>query len=77
MGQEGMVEFYLCPRCLIPGDLPGSCPACGTERLHCCPGALDDPCRRPLMDRGVVRTRAPLWWLQHSVTPLTKHLKQD
>ena len=77
MGQDDMVEFYLCPRCLTPGDSPGSCIACGTERLRCCPGTLSDPCRRPLMDRGVVRTRAPLWWLQHSVTPLTKYLKQD
>jgi hypothetical protein len=77
MGNDDVVEFYLCPRCLTPGDSSGFCSVCGTERLHCCPGESDDPCRRPLIDSGMVRTRAPLWWLQHSVTRITKHKKQD
>ncbi|HEY48111.1 MAG TPA: hypothetical protein G4O14_15190 [Anaerolineae bacterium] len=77
MGNGDVVEFYLCPGCLTPGDSPGSCPECGTERLYCCPGKPDNPCRRPLIDSGMVRTRAPLWWLQHSVTQITKLIEQD
>ena len=77
MGDDEVVEFYLCPSCLTPGDSRGSCPECGTERLRCCPGERDDPCRRPLIDSGMVRTRAPLWWLQHSVTRLTRYKKLD
>jgi hypothetical protein len=77
MGNDDVVEFYLCPRCLTPGDSPGSCSVCGTERLRCCPGENNDPCRRPLIESGMVRTRAPLWWLQHSVTRITRHKKQD
>jgi hypothetical protein len=78
MGQFELIEMHLCPRCLAPGDESGPCPVCGTERIHCRPGDLDDPCRRPLMDKdGRVRTRAPLWWLRHTVTRLTELQQED
>ncbi|OGO13127.1 MAG: hypothetical protein A2Y93_03410 [Chloroflexi bacterium RBG_13_68_17] len=77
MGESG-VQLYLCPRCLLPGEEPGLCPQCGTERLTCRPGDPDDPCRRPLMDAaGRVRTRAPLWWLRYTVGRLTEYLERD
>jgi len=61
-------ELHLCPRCLLSGEAPGPCPRCGGQRLTCRPGDPDDPCRRPLIDaEGQVRTRAPLWWLRHTV----------
>lgn len=69
---------YLCPNCLLPAGEPGECPECGHTRLGCRPGDPDDPCRRPLIDaQGNVRSRAPLWWLQHTVTDLTKQLRQQ
>ena len=67
--------LYLCERCLLAGDAPGPCPRCGRERLTCRPGTPDDPGRRPLMSAaGDVHTRAPLWWLKHSVAPLIDRL---
>lgn len=69
------VALYLCGRCLLAGDEPGPCPRCGRQRLTCRPGDADDPCRRPLIDAaGVVRTRAPLWWLTQTVGPLMRHI---
>jgi hypothetical protein len=77
MVQFEPIEIHLCPRCLMPGDESGPCPVCGTERIYCRPGDPDDPCRRPLIDKeGRVRTRAPLWWLRHTVTRLLD-LQQD
>ena len=74
MGAEVAVEVYLCPRCFAAEATPGICPRCGIERVGCRPGALDDPCRKPLMDKsGQVRTRAPLWWLKHTVSHLAEH----
>jgi hypothetical protein len=71
MDDTGLVQLYLCPRCLLSGDSSGPCPRCGGERLTCRPGDPDDPCRRPLIDaEGQVRTRAPLWWLRYTVGPL-------
>jgi hypothetical protein len=77
MEQDEIVEFYLCPGCLTPGDTPGSCHVCGAQRLQCCPGEPNDPCRRPLIDGGMVRTHAPMWWLQHSVTRIAKQKKEE
>ena len=69
------VQVYLCARCLLAGDSPGPCGRCGRPRLTCRPGDPDDPCRRPLMDAdGLVRTRAPMWWLMQSVAPLIRRL---
>jgi hypothetical protein len=74
--EEDVLQVYLCPRCLTASDTPGPCAVCGTECVHCRPGDPDDPCRRPLMDsRGRVQTRAPLWWLRHTVSPLTHHVE--
>ncbi|NIS79937.1 MAG: hypothetical protein GTO14_06970 [Anaerolineales bacterium] len=78
MGQGEVVRLYMCPRDLIAEDSPGACHVCGTQRIECCLGEADDPCRRPLMDaKGRVQTRAPRWWLQHTVTPLTDFLAED
>jgi len=69
-----METLYLCPRCLTPADQPGECKVCGATRLSCRLGEEDDVCRRPLIDaEGRVRTRAPLWWLVHTVGPLVEH----
>jgi len=74
---EREVRFSLCPRCLLPGEEPGACPQCGTQRLTCRPGDPDDPCRRPLIDAaGRVQTRAPLWWLRFTVGRLTEYLER-
>lgn len=73
-----VIEVYLCPRCLWVDESPGPCPDCGHERAVCRPGDPDDPCRRPLMDEsGRVKTRAPLWWLRHSVGRITELLERD
>jgi hypothetical protein len=73
MGEAVDVQLYLCPRCLLPGETVGPCPRCGGQRLTCRPGDPDDPCRKPLIDaEGMVRTRAPLWWLRQTVGPLTR-----
>jgi hypothetical protein len=70
-------SVYLCPRCLSASAHAGACDMCGRERLGCRPGAPDDPCRKPVIDsRGHVRTRAPLWWLRMSVTPLADDLER-
>jgi hypothetical protein len=77
MDQRELTQVFLCPRCLLAGDTPGPCQRCGGERLSCRPGGADDPCRRPLIDaQGRVRTRAPLWWLRQSVSPLTEYLEE-
>jgi len=71
MGIERIPLVYLCPRCLLSEAQPGSCARCGGERVRCCPGEPDDPGRRPLLDReGKVQTRAPVWWLRHTVARL-------
>jgi len=78
-----MVDFtlewvFLCPRCLTAADMPGDCSVCGTHRVGCRPGDLDDPCRRPLIDsQGRIRTRAPRWWLNHTVALLAEILETD
>lgn len=72
---DEVASVYLCPRCLLAGDAPGPCPRCGQERLTCRPGDPDNPCRRPLITAaGDVRTRAPLWWLSHTVEPLIRRM---
>lgn len=72
MGQ-GEVVLYMCPRDLSASDTPGSCSICGAQRMQCCPGEADDPCRRPIIDaQGRLQTRAPLWWLRNTVTRLTE-----
>lgn len=68
--------IHICTRCLTPAGEGGTCSACGGQRISCRPGDPDDPCRRPLMDdRGRVLTRAPLWWLQHTVPQLIELMK--
>ena len=75
MSEGEPLQIFLCPQCLVASDAPGACTRCGRERLTCRPGDPDDPCRRPLIDAaGRVRSRAPLWWLRHTVTRLTDHL---
>ncbi len=74
MDDTSMESVYLCPQCLTAADQPGRCEVCGGTRLGCRLGEPDDACRRPLIDaEGRVRTRAPLWWLVHSVGPLVEH----
>ncbi len=76
MDETMLSTLYLCPRCLLPDDMPGPCPRCGQDRPVCCLGDPDDPCRRPLMDAaGQIRTRAPLWWLRLRVGPLLESLE--
>jgi hypothetical protein len=79
MGPTLDAQIYLCPNCFLAGKEAGDCPQCGHKRVGCRPGDPDDPCRRPLMDSdGNLRSRAPLWWLQYTVTNLTDYLrKQD
>lgn len=77
MDESGLQRVYLCAHCLLAGDEPGPCPRCGRERLTCRPGDPDDPCRKPLIDAtGRVRSRAPLWWLRHTVGRLTTFLER-
>lgn len=69
MGQTE--QIFLCPRCLQAYDSAGRCSKDGSELLTCGLGDEKDPCRRPLMDsEGRVLTRAPIWWLRHSVADL-------
>ena len=64
MADKVAVTFYMCPKCMEPALSPTPCPKCGGERVTCCPGELNDPCRKPLMaPTGEIRSRAPLWWL--------------
>jgi len=77
MGTKTEAEVYLCPNCLLPAAEPGPCSRCGRERVGCKPGDPDDPCRRPLMSEdGRVLTRAPLWWLEHTVGDLADYLRK-
>ncbi len=70
--------FYLCPRCLESALQAGTCPRCGVQRVRCRPGEPDDPCRRPLMDaQGKILTRAPLWWLRHTVSALARRWEEQ
>lgn len=65
MAEKLIALFYMCPRCLEPATDPTPCPSCGGERIECCPGAMEDPCRKPLFaPTGEIRSRAPLWWLK-------------
>lgn len=65
MTYEVVGKFYMCPRCMEPALEASRCPKCGGERVTCCPGDPDDPCRQPYMaPTGAIRSRAPVWWLQ-------------
>jgi hypothetical protein len=78
MGEDVIVEFYLCPRCLLPDESAGNCHECGRERVQCCPGSPDDPCRQPLMNAmGKIETRAPRWWLQQSVIQVIRYREDE
>ena len=71
MAYEIVRVLYLCPRCLEPASKPTPCPRCGGERVDCCPGEADDPCRKPLLSpTGEVLSHAPLWWLQRTAPRL-------
>jgi hypothetical protein len=71
MSAEEAEQIYLCPRCLQAYNSAGRCLKDGSELFTCRLGDPDDPCRRPLIDaKGRVVTRAPIWWLQHSVADL-------
>jgi len=76
MDDQRIGQVYLCPRCLQGQEQAGDCPRCGEPLLTCRPGDADDPCRKPIMDRhGRVRSRAPLWWLRHSVEELARRFE--
>jgi hypothetical protein len=76
MGHQVLERVYLCPRCLQAQESPGKCPNDGEELLTCRPGSEDDPCRKPVIDRrGQIRTRAPLWWLRHSIGELAQRIE--
>lgn len=71
-------QVYLCPRCLEVYDSPGVCKRDGTALFTCRPGDPNDPCRRPLMDAdGRLITRAPVWWLRHSVGDLIRKIDES
>lgn len=75
--EDASIEIYLCPRCLIAGGTPGVCKHCGQELITCQPGSCEDPQRRPLIDRqGNVRSRAPIWWLKHTLGSLILHYEE-
>ncbi len=68
MAYEVVEVFYMCPKHLEPAYEQSPCPKCGRQRVTCCPGEADDPCRKPLISaQGEIRSRAPLWWLQRKV----------
>jgi|Deesub1362A_J573_1020465.scaffolds.fasta_scaffold03859_2 hypothetical protein len=70
-------RIYVCPRCFEVEAQAGKCPRDGAELVRCEPGSTDDPCRKPLMDRqGRVLTRAPRWWLQHTMRQLMLTLER-
>ncbi len=78
MGPLEGSTLYVCPRCLESRTVAGACPRCGVQRVRCHPGDPDDPCRRPLMDaQGKVLTRAPLWWLRHTVSRLARRWEEE
>ncbi len=69
-----VTEIWVCPHCVIPYERSGRCGRCGSELAVCHVGALDDPCRRPVMDaRGRLVTRAPLWWLRRTAAGLARY----
>lgn len=71
MSDEQVV--YCCTRCTTAAGEPGTCDLCGGLRVECRTGMADDPSRRPLMDAGGnVVTRAPIWWLRHTIPTLVK-----
>lgn len=74
--KEGLV-IYVCPRCLMPEAAEGNCERCGVPRQRCCLGEARNEARRPLFDsEGRVQTRAPRWWLRHSVALLIDRLEE-
>ncbi len=79
MSEDPEIHIYMCPRHLVAQAEPGKCPLdCTLDLIECCPGDPDDPCRRPVVDEdGTVRTRAPLWWLEHTVEELWPYLRGD
>ncbi len=69
--------IYLCRRGFHTQGQAGKCPRDGLELVRCKPGAPDDPCRKPLMEaQGRVMTRAPRWWLPHTVRRLMQTLER-
>ncbi|MGH2521968.1 MAG: hypothetical protein ACRDH2_05635 [Anaerolineales bacterium] len=69
--------LYICANCFSVDTVSGNCPNCGQARVHCDPGDPDNPCRKPPMDaEGRILSRAPLWWLAHSVPHLRNQVKQ-
>lgn len=75
--RDAITVLFLCPRCLSPWAEAGRCANCGTEVVGCQPGNPDDPGRKPLMTRGgMVKARAPQWWLCHTVTRLIEIVEQ-
>ncbi len=70
------MRVYVCRRCLTPAADAGECAYCGGEKVGCRTGDPDDPCRRPLMDsEGRIQTRAPRWWLHHTVPELMDYFE--
>ncbi len=77
MTADQIVEIFMCPRCLVAQGKAGSCPQCNVQLIDCHPGAEDDPCRRPLINaNGQVLSRAPLWWLRHTASPLAAYFEE-
>ena len=69
--------MYVCPKCFSVGQSAGRCPDCGETRVECNPGDPNNPCRKPPIDaEGRILSRAPLWWLAHSVPYLRDQIKQ-
>ncbi|MDK1044687.1 MAG: hypothetical protein QGM45_03250 [Anaerolineales bacterium] len=65
------IVIYVCKRCTASAGESGKCEFCGGEKVACRPGDDGDPIRKPLIDaQGNVVTRAPIWWLKHTVPQL-------
>ncbi len=76
MAGLGRTVVYLCPNCLNSEESEGPCSVCGTLVVECNAGEPGDPGRRPLIDeKGRVRSRAPIWWLNRRVNKFIKYVK--
>ncbi len=76
MSSQDATALYLCPNCFTPDTQSGVCSMCGHAKVECRPGALDDPCRKPVLDHaGHVLSRAPRWWLEKCVPELMASLR--
>jgi hypothetical protein len=67
--------MFMCRHCLLADERETPCPRCGRLRVRCEPGEPGSPECRPLIDAaGQVRTRAPRWWIRHTMAEFARFL---